>query len=631
MSPRSTVLSPAADRDLMMVGLFCAVAALVCATGAVLVLGGSVAAVLAGAPLWLPAPAGWTSTALSVLGGAADPGAAVGGPWAALAGRGGLYWATTAALFVLLAAPVGVLGRWGWVRFGPTPAGHATRAEIRAELSPAAARERARFTRPGMAKAARRRAPLEEVGAPLHHGPIGAMCTPLENPTGTLAPTQTGKTRRDLAHKVLAAPGALLCSTTKPDLLELTGLARTRRPEAGPVLVFDLTGAVAWPAVVRWSPIQGCADPRVADRRAHTLVEASAVVVESGGGHGAGNDKVFRERATVVLGCYLLAAAVSGRAVDALVEWATKRETNSAALRALSTVYPEQAENLRAELSMTARTADAVWMSVRRAIAPLLDPHIRELCSPPPGHGFDARSVIGNQGSLYLIAGQQQAAATAPLLTALAEYWLETAREMALHHPSRRLDPPATAVLDEVANATPIPSLPATISDSAGRGVMIHWAAQSKAQLDDTFGADRASMMMDNTTTLSLWGGLKDAKTLEWAATLFGHHERPRWQTHSDGFLSPGRTSIGTETAPTFRPGDVRMLPRNKVLIAHRDLAAVVATTRDVSQRRDWRQLRGDVDAVRDGRAAVDLGGYSTSAHGTHHARAVPARTTAAR
>jgi hypothetical protein len=197
------------------------------------------------------------------------------------------------------------LGVPAWRRFGPTPAGHATPADIRRELSVAAARATAQWTRPSLSPAQRRHARLEQIAAPLHRGPHGQpMCTPLENPTGTLAPTQSGKSRQDLVHKVLAAPGALLCSTTKPDLLEFTALSRTRRAQAGPVLVYDATGAVRWPATLRWSPIAGCADPDVARRRAHTMVEAASVELAQVGG----NDKVFRDRAKTVLQAYLMAA-----------------------------------------------------------------------------------------------------------------------------------------------------------------------------------------------------------------------------------------------------------------------------------------------------------------------------------
>jgi type IV secretory pathway TraG/TraD family ATPase VirD4 len=263
---------------------------------------------------------------------------------------------------------------------------------------------------------------------------------------------------------------------------------------------------------------------------------------------------------------------------------------------------------------MVARTADAVWMSVRRVIEPLLDPHLRDLCSPGPGEGFDARTFIGNQGSLFLIAGQHHAARAIPLLTALAEHWLTTAQQMGLEYPSRRLDPPATAVLDELPNATPIPSLPDIISDSAGRGMVIHWAAQSLAQLEDTFTEPRARQLLDNTTTLSVWGALKDTDALEWLSTLSGHHERIRHQTHSDGFFSPGRGSIGTETTPTYRPGDIRTLERGKVLVIHRSLRPIRASTVDVSERPDWKQLRADSAAIRAAIPPVNDLGYRLGA-----------------
>ncbi|MGH3846377.1 MAG: TraM recognition domain-containing protein [Pseudonocardiaceae bacterium] len=173
---------------------------------------------------------------------------------------------------------------------------------------------------------------------------------------------------------------------------------------------------------------------------------------------------------------------------------------------------------------------------------------------PRPGEDFDARSFIAARGSLYLVAGQHQAAQAAPLLTALVEYWLTTAQDMALTYPNRRLDPPVTTVLDELTNATPVPQLPDIVSDSAGRGVLIHWAAQSLAKLEDVYTPPRARQLLDNTTTLTVWGGLKDQRALEWVSLLAGHHERLRYQQHSDGMLTPGRTAVGTETVPTYRP-----------------------------------------------------------------------------
>lgn len=610
----SRAVSPTADRDLALMGLLIAFLAGVMALGAALMFGAAITTALVGGPWRMPAADTWVPGAFTVLGNAANPGDGLGEPWGtALTGHLRLYWTITLVVIVFGATTITAVAVPAWRRFGPLPAGHASRHDIRQELSVAAARITAEWTRPSLSPAQRRRAPLEQIAVPLYRGPGGEqMCTPLENPTGTIAPTQSGKSRRDLVHKVLAAPGALLCSTTKADLLEFSALARTRRHHGGPVLVYDATGTVSWPAKLRWSPIVGCHDPDVARRRAHTMVEAASVELA----HVGGNDKVFRDRAKTVLQAYLLAAALRGHDVGALVRWAVSKPPDQEPVKLLQEGgYAELARNLRAEIGMVAETSDAVWMSVRRVVEPLMEPRLRELCTPRDGEDFDARPFIAAQGSLYLVAGQHQAAQAAPLLTALVEYWLTTAQDMALTYPARRIDPPVTTVLDELTNATPVPQLPDIVSDSAGRGVLIHWAAQSLAKLEDVYTLPRARQLLDNTTTLSVWGGLKDQRALEWVSLLSGHHDRLRYQQHSQGMLSPGRTAVGTETVPTYRPGAVRMVHRGRVLVIHRNLSPILARTVDVKKRPDWAELSRDVEAVRAGAAPVDPAGYRLRAH----------------
>lgn len=600
--------SPAAARDLILIGVMVAGLAGVLVAAGVLAMGLGIASALLGGRWVVPPPGQWLGLGWSAITHAEDPAGAAGVQWAAAAGHPGLYWGASAAMAMVVVVIVTTAAIAGWRQWGPTPPGHASRAQVRAELSPAAARRTAAWTRPGLSTIDRRAAALTEIAAPLHRGPIGPMWSPFENPTGSQAPTQSGKTRTDLVHKALDAPGALLCSTTKPDLVEFAGLARTRRSQAGPVLVFDATGSVEWPARVAWNPIDGCTDLGTAYRRARTMVEAAAVGLV---GEAAGNDKVFRERATFVLATYLIAAAASRRSMTDIVEWATGSPPSSEPVGLLADHFPELGKNLAAEMGMVSETSDAVWLAVRRVVEPLLDPALLSLCTPPPGTGFDARAHIGKEGSLFIIAGEHQARQVTPLLTALVEHWLTTAQEMALSYPTRRLDPPATAVIDELCNGTPLLQLPDIISDSAGRGVVIHWSAQSLGQLENTFGAARARQLLDNTTTLTVWGALKDARALEWVSTLAGHHDRTRYQDHVDGAFSPNRSSIGTETVPTFRPGQVRTLPRGRVLVLHRMLPPILARTVDVTERPDWPQLRVDVEDVRAGRVRLDGKGYA--------------------
>ncbi|WP_224392845.1 type IV secretory system conjugative DNA transfer family protein [Pseudonocardia sp. ICBG1293] len=506
-------------------------------------------------------------------------------------------------------------------RVAPVPAGHATTAEIAAELSVKACRASAARTRPGMSAAQVRAAAPGEVGIPLPTcAACGQLWAPFTNPTGVLAPTQSGKTRCWLCGICIDAPGALLCSTTKPDLLELSALSRARRPDAGPVLVFDLTGTTAWPAVLPWSPLHGCRDQQQAWATAKRLVEAAATGIEAGGGRGAGNDRVFRQRAIGVVGAYLLAAAHAptsssgGRNVSGLgqvARWATDRAAAREAVTILTShdEFQHLGAALVAELGMVAETADAVWMSVRRALEPFSDPRVQALCDIDPATSYDLEQFITEGGALYLIAEENDAAAI-PILTTIVDEWITTARRLALTRPGRRLDPPATIVLDELPSATPVPDLPTMQADSAGRGVLIHWAAQSLSQLEAVYGT-RARDLIENSTVFAVWGGIKDDDTLTWLSKIIGDRISHR-HTHPTGGLLPA-THGGTRTTervPIYPPAAIRTLPRGEVLLLYRHLPVIRATTIDAYHRPDGDQLRRDVGVIASGTVPITQDGY---------------------
>ncbi|MFP5070913.1 type IV secretory system conjugative DNA transfer family protein [Pseudonocardia nantongensis] len=580
-------------------------------TGSVTVLGVGDAVLLARSWLGAPLPAGSAAAQLTE--------------------QSAVFVGCLIVVVVTLIVVGALVARWWWRRWRPAPAGHATRAQLARELSLPAARRSAERTRPSLSSSERRSAAGTEVGIPFYRYRDTSLCLSFTNLTGTLAPTQSGKSRMDLVHKVLDAPGALLCSTTKLDLVEFAALARSRRPTAGPVVVYDATGRLPWPSPLRWSLIEGCEDQQEANRRAFTLVEAAAVRVEAGGSGGVGNDRVFRERAVVVLTAYLVAAAVSGGNVDDIRAWSTEPPTPSTdgarpARRLPADPRPvkilhdagrkELAANLAAEMALDPRTASAVWMSVRRVVGAWTDPRLREMLSPPRGRGLDVRRFIGQGGSLFLIADQQQAAEAVPVLTALAEHWMRTAQEMALDFPTRRVDPPVTIVFDELANGTPVPGLAQVISDAAGRGVVIHWAAQSLAQLERIFGSVGYREVLDNTTSLSVWGGIKDDRTLGWISELCATHERQRRQVQLEGLFAPDRQSISTETSPVMRVGDIRKLAPGKVLVLHRGLPCFIADVLDVSRRPDSPEISHDVEVLRrHGSIPIDDRGYRIQTH----------------
>lgn len=508
-----------------------------------LIVGGITVILLTGGGRATPPPEQWPSIVAGVLRYPADPAAAFGVSFPAW-----LYWVVT----ILLSVAALVAGLWlGSVFYratGPTGTGFATRADVGRELSPAACRRRATVTRPDLTRRQRARAPLGQVGIPLHRAAVTGqdLWLPLENATGVIAPQQSGKTLTDLIHKVLHAPAGLLVTSTKLDLFLHTATARERA--GSPVYLLDLTGAAHWPRRVRWSPIADCATVKAAKRRARALVAATSGDTRSS--EGAGNHRFFQRRAVDVLTAYLLAAHHSHASIPEFVAWC-QNDTDTEAADILRH-HPDLAavrRTLQQAQAVVEETRSGIWETLRDALSCLTDPDLTTSVLPHPEQtGFDADTFIRSGGTLFVVGSDDDAAAQAPLVTAFVQHVLDTARRLALADSAvtgrERLTPPFTAVLDEVASICPLPDLPDTLSDSAGRGVCIHYALQSPAQAQLRWGK-AAATLFDNTTALTILGGLKSEDTLKWASLLAG--------SRNAAAARPAATS-STPAPPTSAP-----------------------------------------------------------------------------
>lgn len=515
-----------------------------------------------------------------------------------------VYWAVAVLVSLLLGWACSHLLRHGFRVLAPTGTGFASRRDVAEELSATACRRRAAVTRPDLTRRQTRWAPLTQVGIPLHQAAVSRtnLWLPLENATGVIAPQQSGKTLMDLIHKVLAAPGGLIVTSTKLDLYLHTALARHRA--GSPVQVLDLTGAVTWPDRVRWNPIAGCTTVTIAKRRARALLKATS---GSHSNDSAGNHAFFERRAVDVMTAYLLAAALAGATITEFVGWCQNDTDTDAAtiLRA----HPEFAairHTLTEAQRVVEETRSGIWETLRDAIACLTDPQV--IANALPHHetpGLDPAAFIANHGTIYVVGSEQDAAAQAPLITAFVQEILDTARRLAIAGSRdtgrERLTPPFTAVLDEIASICPLPDLPDTLSDSAGRGVVIHYAIQSPAQAQARWGK-AAATLFDNTTALTVFGGLKSEDTLKWASLLAGRRlEERRSHQKGRGLTDPGSLHIGTERVDVLEPAAVRQIPRGRALLIMRTMPPLIVHLRPAWTRPDWTTLTPDAHQLRCG------------------------------
>jgi type IV secretory pathway TraG/TraD family ATPase VirD4 len=443
---------------------------------------------------------------------------------------------------------------------GASRAGLASRGEIRSQLSERAVRARAAHARPQLTG----HPPATEVGLRLGrdlHTRI-ELWGSIEDSFLVLGPPRSGKGVHLVIPHALDAPGALLVTSTRPDTLHAT---RPVREQHGPVLAFDPQQLAPDAPRLRWSPTRGCHDPLVAINRARALSAGAAL-------HGATTtDADFWSGMTAaVLRAYLHAAALTGRPMAEVLGWASRPldPTPVRILRRESQAAAGWAEELAAQAGADPRQRDSVWAGVRRAVDSLADPRVLATCSPNEREGFDPQAFLQQHGSLYLLGATGTQLSVAPLITALLEDLLDTARTLAAGQDQGRLDPPLMLLLDEAANIAPIPSLPNLLADGGGTGITTVTVLQSLAQARARWGEAGADAMWDASTTKVILGGLAHADDLTRISRLAGDVDVPH-VTRSSSATGAGR-SISSQRLPALPLERIRCLPAGQALVIAR-------------------------------------------------------------
>jgi hypothetical protein len=513
---------------------------------------------------WPVTPAsGVAAIAIGVLLDPADPRSAW--PAAIRSGLPGpvLFWTIAVAMAALVAGLL-VTGRRlvGGGQPGVSAAGYATAAQVRSHLSARAALARKAQVRPSLGPGCRSPA---AVGIPLgrHAGTGTELWGSVEDSYLILGPPRSGKGVSLIVPGLLATAGPALVTATRPDTYRATVAGRANH---GPVAVFDPQRLSQCPTglSLRWSPVAGCHDPQVA------ILRARGLAAGAGFAHATTDADFWTGSSAAVIRCYLHAAALAELPVADVLSWVGRPAdpTPIALLRRYAHAAPGWAEELAAQTAADPRQRDGVWAGVRRAFDSLADPRVLAACSPPSRQAFDPRAFLAAGGTLYLLGSSGAQLSVAPLVAALVEDLVETARRQAAASPSGRLDPPATLWLDEAANIAPLPSLPSLLADGGGSGLCTVAVFQSLAQARAAWREEAAGAMWDAATIKIVFGGLGHADDLARISRLAGDVDQPTW-SHSDG--ASGRSWSRTlRRLPALPVERLRNLPEGRAILLHR-------------------------------------------------------------
>ncbi|QGH70587.1 TraM recognition domain-containing protein [Pseudactinotalea sp. HY158] len=460
--------------------------------------------------------------------------------------------------------------------------GMANAAEVRRVGGGRAVRSRARVLRPTL------RAPVladvaYEEGK--HRG--RPVFSTVEDSTLVLGPPRSGKGFHVVINRVLDAVGAVVTTSTRPDNLVV---ALEARAAAGrPVAVFDPEQlATGVEGGARWSPVRGCEDARTAAVRARGLAAA--------GFPAAGENQIWQTMAASGLRCLLHAAALEGLGAREVYRWSQSPGRARPAVDILTShsgAVPGWGEELAAMLDQDPRTRDSAWLGVRQSLSGLGDPRVLEAVSPGPGEGLDPGELIGARGVLFMIGTAQGAVTSAPLITALIEDVVQTAKQIAAATPGSRVDPPLTLVLDEAANYA-LPSLGQLMSEGGGSGISTMAVLQSLAQARHAWGADEAQAIWDAATVKLVLGGSANAETLRDISALVGERDEMTTTATRDSSwsLRPVSTSESVRRVAILSPEQVRRLPFGMALLMLRSAPPAIIDLRPWTARRDAKELQ---------------------------------------
>ena len=408
----------------------------------------------------------------------------------------------------------------------------------------------------------------------------------VEDHTLRIGGPRRGKTTSLAVHGI-TAQGALVTTSTKLDLAGMVHDARVVDEDGVPreVHILNLGQYGDLPSTVRWSILDGCGNWDVAARRAEVLIPKG------------GDEKSERwdSSARPVLAMHMHAAAVAGKRMGDVVRWLMARAGSPEAsevidiLRSVPDGGLARARSMTAHYALNPDTKTSIDNSAMRGLMWLNDPAARNLGDAAVGDDIlDIERLLGQRETLHIIGGERRTD-LAPLITAVVAEIAYVAKQMAGKSRAGRLEPPATFLLDEAPNVCPAP-LDHWTADFGSRGLVLHIAAQSIAQMRDRWGEDGARTILSNCAVVMTFGGAKDEKELKGLSELFGTYRmKVVGPDHDKDKKSDGEKRGEYKWEPVLSVGALAALKRGEVACLVSGVRAVVGRAPEVMGVKGWR------------------------------------------
>lgn len=372
-----------------------------------------------------------------------------------------------------------------------------------------------------------------------------------------IAGPRTGKTTCWVVPRILSAPGLVVATSNKPDIVELT---RQARQERGKVWVFDPQEIVGEPQSFWWNPLSYVTSSVRATAMAQALMDASRPATGQ-------SNPFFDTGARDLVARLLLAAARSGQSLDAVKRWVNDPSDDEPVLLLRQAEEYEKADELQATLNMVEVTRSGIFAGAQQIMGFTADDRtmswvrpnnwIPELC---------IEDLVRSSDTLYLLS-QEGPVSAAPVVTALTMVFTETAMEYAKRQSGGRLSVPVLVELDEAANVCRWSQLPAQYSHFGSRGLLVEAMLQSWSQGVAAWGREGMQTLWSAANVKVYGGGNSEPEFLSMLSDLIGSHWVDQVQTTSSQGGSSSTRSLQAQERKIAPVDQLGSLPRGRAWV----------------------------------------------------------------
>lgn len=374
-----------------------------------------------------------------------------------------------------------------------------------------------------------------------------------------------GKTTTQVIPAIIDAPGVVVTTSNKPDIVDDTIRYRTTK---GVVWVFDPQRITASAEAPFWyvdllDMIRG--DKDLMDAKAARLADIFCCAAR-GATSGGGTDTYWVDMGKNLLAYYLLAATIDERPITDVFMWIMDPDNHDPeAILAAHEEFTQLADALSAIYRLPEQTRGGIFSQAQQMASPLGRIEAKKWITPRPGATkFDAAAFVRSTGDTLYVLSKEGADNAAALTTALVALVMSEAERYGEEH-GGRLPVPLLAALDEAANVVTWPELPALYSHYGSRSIIIMTILQSYAQGVKVWGKEGMEALWSAAAILLYGGGVRDKEMLEKMESLVGRVDE---ETFSQSYSSQGRsTSSSLREKTILTVSDLASLPRGKAVL----------------------------------------------------------------